>query len=74
MLSDRMRTSIRNTVSLLLVGFISFGSAMLVVMQEGKLPTQVQVWCAGLAAGILMANDLKSRLTPTKLEERVHHG
>lgn len=70
MLSDMARTSIRNTVSLLLTGVISFGSGMLLVMQDGKMPSMVQLWCAGITAAVLMGNDLKSRLTPTKTEER----
>jgi hypothetical protein len=67
-LSETTRIGIRNTVSLLLTGAISFGSGMLLVMQEGKMPTTVQLWCAGLTAAVLMGNDLKSRLTPTKRE------
>lgn len=70
MMPDALRTTIRNAVSLVLVGFLSFGSSMLVAMQEGKEPTGIQIKYALLAAGMLMANDLKSRLTPTQKEEQ----
>ena len=63
--SPHTRLLIRGAISCLLTGCISFGSSILVIMQDGQWPAPVQLVTAGVAAGLLMANDIKSRMTPT---------
>ena len=52
-------------ISALLVGCVTTGNAIQVVLQDGKAPSKWQLYSALLGGVLLFLNDVKSRLSPT---------
>lgn len=52
-------------ISALLVGCVTTGNAIQVVLQDGKPPSKWQLYSAVLGGMLLFLNDIKSRLSPT---------
>jgi len=60
---------IRITVSAFIVGFIAFGNTLQAVISTGQEPTKWQMYSAILGGLILAFNDIKSRITPSPMQQ-----
>jgi len=59
----------RNLISALVVGLVSFGTGFQAYTDLGKLPDKFDILRISIPALVLMLNDIKSRITPTKGEK-----
>lgn len=56
----------RAAISAGIMGMVTMGNSIQLIMQDGKFPSKTQWWCAGIGAVIVICNDIKSRFTPTE--------
>jgi hypothetical protein len=58
----------RMLISGLLVGVTAFGNTLQAAISDGSQPTKWQIYSAVIGGAVLMLNDIKSRITPSRNE------